>query len=122
MKVGVGKSIVELLAIIIDKSHFDLLFNVNKIKKVGANSNLKKNLVIINRQQIDLKKHLNLGAHLVKQEYGVYNKENIMLELGVLQEIHVNYQNFQEDQNYIFNPIKQKQLRGNFATAVGAEH
>ena len=52
----------------------------------------------------------------------MYIEENDILESGVSQKICVNKKNLQEDQNYIFNPTKKKQLRGKFATAVGAEH
>ena len=45
-----------------------------------------------------------------------------MLESGVSQEIHVNHQDLQEDQNYIFNLTEQKQLRGKFVTAVRANY
>ena len=52
MNIGVGRSMVALLVIVVDRSHFDLLLGVNWIKEVEAEFNFEKNQLIIEGETI----------------------------------------------------------------------
>ena len=54
MNIRVGRSVVALPVIVVDRSHFDLLLGVNWLKEVSAEFNFEKNQLIIEGETIML--------------------------------------------------------------------
>ena len=78
--------------------------------------------MIVGEEEIELNYYPNPGSHIIEQEFGVYSNMNAILKSGVSQEIQVNHQYLQENQNYMFNLTKKKQLRRKFVEIVGGNH
>ena len=80
MKIGVRKSIVILPAILVDKSYFDLLLEVNWIRKLGFEFNFDKSQVIINGKHIKL---IQITMHkIIEGQAGPKRKAPLIEEIS----------------------------------------